>query len=63
MKVSEKIVDAILEDISDRTGWGNDWDDTTPDIKKEIKETWAKIIENELKNAHWKGEIGSLLKG
>jgi len=63
MKVSEKIVDAILEDISDRAGLGDEWGTIHPSIKKEIKETWAKIIENELKNAHWNGEIGSLSKG
>jgi len=42
-------VDKIILDLSDRSGMGNDWDDTDPKIQQEIKETWAKLIEESFK--------------
>lgn len=45
MKVASEIVDAIIEDLSDRRGLGQEWEQVDDEIKKEIKDTWAAIIE------------------
>lgn len=48
MVVSKKIVERIIEDLNDRSGIGIDSLDD--DIQEEIKESWIKIVEEELSN-------------
>ena len=43
-KTAELIVFKIIEDISDRSGLGAEWDCIDSDIQKEIKEKWVSII-------------------
>ncbi len=45
---AEKIVDAILEDLSDRRGIGNEYEQIDDDVKSELRETWIKVT---MKNA------------
>lgn len=44
-----QIVDEIVDDISDRSGIGDEWGMIDNDIQDEIKETWKNIIRNKLK--------------
>jgi len=48
MNKAEKIRDAILRDVTGRSGWGNEWDMFDDEIRDEIKETWLELIEAEL---------------
>ena len=41
---AEKIVDEIIEDISGRSGIGDEWDMIDSDIKEEIKSDMVAII-------------------
>ena len=34
----------IIEDLSDRCGLGDEWDQIDDDIKDEIKEKWKDIV-------------------
>ena len=49
--LSERIRDKILDDVTDRRGWRQEWDQFDEDIQNEIKATWLKKIEKELKRA------------
>ncbi len=42
-------VDGIVRDLSDRSGLDGAWDGCDSDIQQEIKDTWAEIIEEALK--------------
>lgn len=42
-----KIMKALIKDITDRRGWDSEWDQFDDDIKREIKETFVKIIMKE----------------
>lgn len=42
----ERLVDAILYDLTDRRGFRQEWDQVDDDIKDEIKQTWTGIINN-----------------
>ena len=42
---ADEIVNEILNDLTDRSGLGNEWDNIDSDIQKEIKEAWAEIIQ------------------
>lgn len=46
--IAEKIVTAILNDLTDRGGLGNEWDAIDSDIQNEIRQTWAEIVDKEL---------------
>lgn len=46
-----RIMERILGDATDRGGWCDDWDQFTPDIQEEIRQTWTQIILDELKLA------------
>jgi hypothetical protein len=41
---AKRIVNLIFEDILDRQGLGDELDQVTPDIQREIKVSWRKII-------------------
>ena len=43
---SESVVDAIIRDLSDRAGLGNEWDAIDSDIQDEIRDAWIEIIED-----------------
>jgi len=45
ISLADECVEAILEDLTDRSGLGNAWESIDEDIQNEIKETWANIIE------------------
>lgn len=47
-KAAEEIVNKIISDISDRSGFGNAWEDMDSDIQDEIKAKWLNIIMDEL---------------
>ena len=38
------IVDAIIADLSDRAGLGNEWNSIDEYIENEIREEWIEII-------------------
>lgn len=42
--IAKNIVNAILDDISDRRGIGDEWDGIDEDIQDKIKEKWEEII-------------------
>lgn len=48
-KLSHRIRDAILADVTDRRGWRQEWDAFDADIQKEIKAAWLLLIEAELR--------------
>lgn len=48
MKTSEKIVMAIVEDISSRSGIGDGFDMIDKYTKEEILKTWVEIVEKTL---------------
>ena len=41
---ARKIVKAIISDLSDRSGLGNEWEMCDSDIQKEIIESWIEIL-------------------
>lgn len=43
-KLAKKIVKAIIRDIEDRSGIGNEWEQIDPDIQDEIRKEWKKKI-------------------
>ena len=47
-KISRRIVDLIIRDISDRSGIGDEWDQIDNECKKEIKDEWRRIIEDNM---------------
>lgn len=50
-KVAKQIVDAIVSDITDRSGLGNEFESIDDDVKDEIKAEWQAIIAKKLENA------------
>jgi hypothetical protein len=42
---TQKAVDAILADVTDRRGWRQAWDTFDDDIQEEIKEKWKSILD------------------
>jgi hypothetical protein len=47
MKTPEEIVDAIIEDLTDRRGLKNEWWSIDKDIQDEIRQTWIDIVKGE----------------
>jgi hypothetical protein len=43
-KMAEGIVDAIIRDLSDRKGLGNEWEEIDDDIQKQIREEWITLV-------------------
>jgi hypothetical protein len=43
-KTAEKIVDKIIDDLSDRRGLSGEWDMIDDEIRHEIRETWIEIV-------------------
>lgn len=41
---AERIVDAILRDLQDRSGIKHAWDEIDADIQDEIRATWLQIV-------------------
>lgn len=41
---AKKIVDAIIDDLSDRKGIKHEWNMIDDDVKAEIRQCWADII-------------------
>ena len=48
--LEERIVDAILEDLTDRRGFRQEWDLVDEDVRSEIKERWMNIVVEESQN-------------
>lgn len=42
---AQEIAFEILSDVTDRSGWENEWDGFDSDIKEEIIETWVEKIQ------------------
>lgn len=47
--LATQIVDAIIQDISDRKGLGNEWEAIDEDIQQEIKDEWLNTVNKILK--------------
>ncbi len=45
MSTAEKIAWEILQDVTDRRGWSQEWDQFEDDIRNEIFATFVKIAE------------------
>lgn len=39
--ITRKIVRTILDDVTDRRGWRQEWDEFDQDVKQEIRDTWT----------------------
>jgi len=48
VSISKIIVGKIEEDLSERAGLSNEWDEIDDDIKQEIRNAWMKIIDKEI---------------
>lgn len=46
--VARKIVWKIVEDLSDRRGLRQEWEQIDKETQKEIKEKWGKIVKLEI---------------
>jgi hypothetical protein len=44
--IAKEIVEKIVEDITDRAGIGNEWEQIDEDIQKDIIDEWMVIICN-----------------
>ena len=49
--VEQRIVDAIIFDLSDRRGLSGEWDGIDDEIKAQIRKKWMQIIRQELAKA------------
>ena len=45
-KTLDRIVIELVYDMEDRKGLGDVWDSIDEEVKKEIKEEWAQIIQD-----------------
>jgi hypothetical protein len=43
-----KIVQEIIDDILDRKGLGDEWEQTSPKIQEEIKNKWIEIVKKNI---------------
>lgn len=41
---TEQLVEQLIEEISSRSGIGNEWDQIDEDIQQEIRDSFARII-------------------
>lgn len=44
--LAEKIVDDIIDDLTDRGGLSNMWEEIDEDIIIEIRQTWIEIVKD-----------------
>lgn len=44
----DRVVCAILDDVTDRRGWRHEWDGFDDDVKREIVETWRARVRGAL---------------
>jgi hypothetical protein len=49
-EIAEQIVNAIIEDLTDRSGLSNEWINIDKEIQQEIKDEWCTIIITKLEN-------------
>lgn len=47
-KAAKKIIKLIEQDITDRSGIGNEWETIDDECKKEIRDEWQQIIVDEI---------------
>ena len=47
-KTAKSIVNKIVNDLCNRSGLQNEWDNIDADIQKEIKKTWMEIVMSEM---------------
>lgn len=47
-EIAQKIVEQIINDLTDRSGLGSEWWQIDDEIQDEIKQTWIDIIVSEL---------------
>jgi len=43
-KVSKKIVHDLIDDLSDRSGIGNEWDEMDEETQEELIKKWESIV-------------------
>ena len=43
-ETAKKIVDAIIDDLSDRRGLRQEWEQTDDETQQEIKDEWVAIV-------------------
>jgi hypothetical protein len=43
---AERIVDAIIRDLSDRSGIGDEWHQIDEDLQAEVRDTWIELAMN-----------------
>lgn len=55
--MASKIVESIVDDLTDRRGLRHEWDGIDEDIQKEIMETWATIVQASLDRLSANGEV------
>jgi len=48
MTKEDKWVERIIEDLTDRKGFRQCWEETDEEIQNEIRETWIDILKNPL---------------
>lgn len=46
--ISKKIINEIIDDMSDRSEFGNMWDEVESETQEEIKKDWEKIIKKNI---------------
>lgn len=44
-----RAVDAIISDLTDRRGLKREWHGIDPDIQKQIRDRWRKLVEHEIR--------------
>ncbi len=49
-KLADRIIGVIIEDISGRSGLGNEWEEIDEETQKEIKEEWQRKIMLQIPN-------------
>ena len=47
-EIFKKIVEDIISDITDRSGFGNSWEEIDLDTQNDIKEAWISILKDNL---------------
>jgi hypothetical protein len=48
VSTAKRIVEAIIEDFTDRRGLRQEWEQIDDDIRREIVRTWKAIVRKEL---------------
>jgi hypothetical protein len=51
MIAAKLAVEALIKDLKDRQGIGDEWEQIDSDIQEEIKDTWTMIVLNEIENS------------